>query len=336
MIATNPSRLPALAQFLLLAALSLTSCSGGEEQTQASAPLSSVGKPSLPQITPAKGFPAKVKNSDGRVALLEKQPQRVIAGNASLLDGLITLIGPERVAALPSTAFSYSTLAANPGVWADVPLLKHFDAEELLAPRPDLIIAHNYQAGSTIDRLVERDVPVVLFPIPATWKDTIAHIECLARLLGEEERATEMLADLETRRRALQNKSARSGLRVLPYGNYGAGGTTAGAGTTWQVMIELAGMRNAAAEAGIDRHPDIDFEQLLSIDPDFFLISKSEGQSGSGAEEILRNEPLLAGLRAIRENRILILPEYLYSCASQELLTAAEHLAEQADANLAE
>ena len=39
--------------------------------------------------------------------------------------------------------------------------------------------------------------------------------------------------------------------RVLVYSNYGAGGATAGSGTTWDLILQASGLRNAAAEAGI-------------------------------------------------------------------------------------
>ena len=156
----------------------------------------------------------------------------------------------------------------------------------------------------------------------------------IAAKLDEAQRGQAFVEGLEARRRSLQEKAPRSGMRVLPYGNYGAGGTTAGRGTTWQIMIELAGMRNAAAEAGMDGHPEIEFEQILAIDPDFFLVSEPDGQETGSGETLLRNEPLLQNLRAVKEGRFLRLPEYLYSAASHHVLTAAEMLGEQADRSL--
>ena len=288
----------------------------------------------LPRITPGEGFPAKVTNYDGHTALLESRPARVLAGDAGLMEGLLELLDPERMAALPRTAMTYSVLREEPGVWAEHEVLKSFEAEDILDQDPDLVVVHAYQAGSTLDRLIERDVPVVLFPIATSWKETLATLEALARLVDEGERGARLIADLEGRRRALQTKAPRSGLRVLPYANYGSGGTTAGAGTTWQVMIELAGLRNAASEVGLDGHPEIDFEQLLAIDPDFFLVALPEGQDVGSAEALLRDEPLLANLRAVKQERFLRLPEHLYSAASHHLLTAAERIAAQADGAL--
>lgn len=269
------------------------------------------------------------------MVLLEAPPRSIIAGNASVLDGLAALVEPERIAALPDTALRYSLLAEDPAGFGELPRLESFEAEAILAPRPDLVLVHGYQRGTTVDRVLERGVPLVVLPAVTSWTDTLEGLHTLARLVGEEERGARLVDDLEERRRRLQEPAARSGLTVLPYGNYGAGGSTAGAGTTWQVMIELAGMRNAATEAGLVGHPGIDFEQILAIRPDFFLVGDgTDGEAGS-AETVLRAEAALGSLEAVREGRFLRLPEALYSTSSHHVLTAAEALAAQAEALLA-
>ncbi len=319
---------------LCAALLPLASCGPDPDSSLAKAQAASVGsvKSALPTVTPESGFPAKVKSYTGTTVLLEAAPQRVLTGNASLLEIAIELIDPSRMAALPSTAFAYSHLSVDPGPWESVPQLAKFEAEPVIAANPDLILVQSYQQGSTIDRIIEHGLPVIVMPVVSTWKDQLASIRCVARILGESPRGDAFIAGLQTRAKALQAPAARTGLRVLPYGNYGSGGSTAGVGSTWHVMIELAGMRNAASEAGLDGHPNIDFEQILAIDPDFFLISMSSATTGSSAQAILTEEPLLAGLRAVREKRFLRLPEALYSTASHQMLKAAESIAEQADA----
>lgn len=329
-------RTPALA---LALGLGLSSCGGDASEAAGPNDPAAVSTETpleaLPEITPPSGFPAKVKSFTGDTVILPEAPVRIIAGNASLLDALVALLDPTRMPVLPSTAFQYSILKDDPGAWADVPLQESFEAEAILAPDPDLVLVHGYQAGSTIDRVLERGVPVVVMPVVGSWKECLAGLTTLARLVDEEARGTELVTALEARRRELQAQSPRTGLRVLPYGNYGAGGSTAGSGTTWQVMIELAGMRNASTEAGLVGHPSIDFEQILAIQPDFFLVGLPDGQGASSAETILREEPSLQSLDAVREGRFLRLPESLYSTASHHMLTAAERIAEQADAQLA-
>ncbi len=87
-------------------------------------------------------------------------------------------------------------------------------------------------------------------------------------------------------------------------------------------------------EAGFKGHAEIDFEQLLSIDPDFFMISAEEDQGVTGVEAIPCETALLADLLAVREKRRLRLPDSLYLTASLRILLAAEGIAEQAETQL--
>ncbi|MFT7486025.1 MAG: iron complex transport system substrate-binding protein [Candidatus Paceibacteria bacterium] len=318
----------------LLSLAVLAGCgSSSEDSAQAGAPkISPVHAVfSLPEVSPDQGFPAKIKSFNGSTVVLPRAPTRILVGNASLLDTMVGLVPHTSMVALPSTAFLYSSLKDNPGEWASVPLLAKFEAEPILAAQPDLIVVHSYQVGSTLDRVIEQEIPVVAFPVVGTWKDILKEIELMARIVGQEEAGSAVVESLQRRQRALQDSSDRSSLRILPYANYGTKGSTAGAGTTAQLMIELSGMRNAATEAGLEGHPNIDYEQLLAIDPDFFLIPVRADQETTSVETILCETPLLASLRAVREKRFLRLPESLYSTASQRVLLAAEAIAEQAE-----
>jgi ABC-type Fe3+-hydroxamate transport system substrate-binding protein len=327
-------RAPVACTLLTVLLWPLASCGDSSADTTAKVPGTagtSGATSTLPTITPEHGFPAKVRNFTGTTVLLPEVPVRILPGNAGLLDAAIELTEPAHLAALPSTAFIYSALRDEPGPWKSVYVLPNFEAEPILAAQPDLLLVQPYQLGATVDRVLEHGISVVVMPVASTWQEQLSGIRSMARLFGAEERGSELIKQLELRASALRAPAPRNDQRVLPYGNYGSGGSTAGAGTTWQIMIELAGMRNAATEAGLEGHPGIDFEQLLAIDPDFFLISLPEGDTGSSAEVILTSEPLLQGLRAVRERRFLRLPEFLYSTASHRMLRAAEDIAAQAD-----
>ena len=151
--------------------------------------------------------------------------------------------------------------------------------------------------------------------------------------MGRPQQAQALLANLEERKSVLA-RASRPEWRVLPYSNFGAGGRTSGAGTTLDLVIELAGLENAASLAGIPRHGTVDLEQVLAIDPDLFLTATGNDGVDPGAS-FLRNEDVLAGLGAITGDRILVLPAELFSTSSHHVLDAAEELARQVDALVA-
>ena len=113
----------------------------------------------------------------------------------------------------------------------------------------------------------------------------------------------------------------------------GDGGWIAGSNTTHHEMITLAGLRNAAE--GRSDYVRASFEDLITYDPDFIVV----GDIGSGTETtsaLLRTEPTLADLRAVREDRILRVPARLISSSSQEIVTGAEFLVDAIERWLAE
>jgi ABC-type Fe3+-hydroxamate transport system substrate-binding protein len=107
-------------------------------------------------------------------------------------------------------------------------------------------------------------------------------------------------------------------------------------------MFELAGLHNAVAERGTVGHVGFTFEELLALDPDVIVVSRPlkmpegpSGDRGGAAEKILYGEASLAGLRAVRERRVVSLPAWLFATGSHELVHGAEVLADEVEALLA-
>lgn len=250
---------------------------------------------------------------------------RILAANSSAFDVLADLLPRERLAAIPAPALEWSPLPGGREAWADFPVLERFEGERILALEPDLLVVSSWSDSAPIAIAREAGIAVLELPDASSWEELIETVRIVGTAVDAEARAAELVADLEARREALA-AAAGTPLRILPYANFGAGGTTSGANTTVDLMIRLAGHRNAAAEAGLERHPDLDLEQVLSIDPDVFLTASGRDGVQPGAN-FLRGETVIAGLRAIRDDAIVVLPAELYSTASHRVLDAAEELA---------
>lgn len=252
---------------------------------------------------------------------------RVLAASASAFDVIVDLLPRERIAAIPRPALEWSPLPGGREAWTDFPVLERFEGELALALEPDLVVASTWTERAPLAAVREASIYVLELPDAGTWDDLTAAVTRVGEVVGTTERAREVVDDLARRRAALADAATDSrALRVLAYSNFGAGGTTAGTETTVDLMIRLAGHVNAAAEAGLARHPQLSLEQVIAIDPDVFLTASGRDGVHPGAE-FLRSEEALAGLRAIRDGRIVVLPADLYSTASHRVLDAAEELA---------
>ena len=273
-------------------------------------------------------------------------PRRIVPASATAVDLVTALVGPERVAGFPVQALEYSTLHDDPPAWADHPRFEAWLAEPVLVLLPDLVVVDPWQAVDTNARLEEAGVAVHRLAAVEDLDDARACLVELAEVLGAQDRARELLADLDRRvERLAERAAARRGggpdaepFTALCYSNFGAAGWSAGARTTIDEVMRLAGCRNLLAEAGREGHVQIDFEELLVHDPELILVSQPlglgagpAGDRGGASAELLHSEPALAGLRAVREDRIVALPAWLYASGSHELVTAAEALADELD-----
>jgi len=292
----------------------------------------------LPGIESGAGWPRTVSLPEGGELVLDGPPRRVLLGNASAADMITALIGPERLAALPEQAFKYSILADEPGAFAGVPTFARFEAEVVLAFDPDLVVVDPWAAIETVARLRELGVKVLSLPEVVALDDVRESLRILGLALGAEERASAVLSDLDARVAALRaDAPRRAGLSAMSYSNSGAGGWSAGSGTTHDELITLAGLANATAEAGRRDHVRTSFEDLYALDPDFLIV----GDYGRDEEEAaparyVYAEPALADLRAVRERRVILVPARYFAASSQEIVAGAEVLARAVDAWLAE
>ena len=266
-------------------------------------------------------------------------PTRVVPASATAVDFVAALVGPERMAGFPEQALEYSSLHAD-SRFAQHANFRAFLAEPVLMLRPDLVVCDPWQARDTQERLREAGVAVLALPEIETYADARAVLVELGVRLQVESRAAEVIADLDGRVAALEARALRRGrkLRAMSYSNFGSAGFTAGSRTTVDEIMRLAGLENLIASTGREGHVSVSFEELLAYDPDLILVSlplKQEaghaGDRGGASRGLLRAEASLRTLRAVREDRIISLPAWLFATASHELVGSAEALADEVE-----
>ena len=289
--------------------------------------------PSVPaRTTPDDGFPREIALDDGTLTL-NARPRRLFPASATAVDFALALTERDALVALPRQALLYSPAAESEAERAPFPeelLFDRYETESVLATRPDLVLVHTYQNPATTARLRELGVAVVVLPDVHTRDDLARTLRLLGRVLGAEDRAEQVLTELNERVERLRARTAGRSDRVLAYTNFGSGASCPGSETAYDVLIEMAGLRNAASEAGLVGFASVDHEWLLRCDPDWILVStNAPGSAFSASEAALRGEEALATLRAVREDRILRLPSELYASTSHHLVSAAERLVDE-------
>jgi iron complex transport system substrate-binding protein len=302
---------------------------------------------------PHAGSAVRATLPDGSILELAAPPRRVIPGNAAAAEFIAPLLGAERIAALPEQVDGYSSFDFKLHGFERIPRFARYAAEPLIAMHPDLVITHTWQAAETSSVLREQGTPVLVLRSAMSYADVRATLLLLAQLFDLEAKGAALVSDLDRRVAALRAKAearasvppgaedAASGThgrsvgmsRALVYSNDGSGGWAAGSDTTADTLLRLAGLRNAAAEAGIKGHASLDFEKLLAIDPDVFVVAApARGEGGSATKSVLESTAGLAGMKAIQSHRIVVLSAALLASDSPCLVDGAEALARGIDA----
>ena len=123
---------------------------------------------------------------------------------------------------------------------------------------------------------------------------------------------------------ALTFRSSSALLVRMTWGELIHSPVRAGSGTSIHEILAAAGLKNAAAEAGIKGHIKLAPEQITEINPDVILIA-SGYERDRGFRQALENDAQLSAVRAVKEKRIV-------EAQARGVLTVSHHVADAVDA----
>lgn len=170
---------------------------------------------------------------------------------------------------------SVTHLAADPQTSAMVDEARAFPvnhglAEEIFLMKPDLVLAGTYTASATVNLLQNLGIRVELFDPVNTFADVREQIGRVGKLLGREERAAEVVAELDSGLKELATSS--SGVTAL---GWSSNSYATGAGTFTDEVMNAAGLTNIAALEGIRGGARVPLETLLASKPNL-IVTGSE------------------------------------------------------------
>ncbi len=299
---------------LFVVALALSVAAMATAHQEAPAPATRSEAP-LPRTQGAAGMTVVVPEGGFR---------RVVSVNL-VADGILAeLAEPSRVMATTSWIDPPHPRAH---VLAGLPRIDTLDEiERILTLRPDLVLAATPHDPARARRLEAEGITVVGLSAGAAREDLDADITTVATLLGAPARGQALRANLDRRRAALRALSPTSKPTDKPRALFVSaisGATWGGAlGTSYHDILDTAGLRDVATEAGLRGWPQLRVEHLLAWDPD--VIAGEEGLRAN-----LCTSQTLGQLRACREEgAILELPPRVVNDPGPARIEAAERLAE--------
>lgn len=236
-------------------------------------------------------------------------PKRVASLNLSADEVLVEILPPERLVGVTRWADDPDTSNVAGRVPASAYRFQKADMERLVALAPDLVVISEY-TDADIVKLIERSgIRWHRMSGLASLAGVRRAITDLGRAVGEPSGAARLIARFDATLADLKERlEGAKPPRVL----YWSGGMTAGADTAIGSLIETAGGINLGRELGVPGIAPPGAERAFVADPDVVLVS-----SYPGAVEEVKNHPLLGGLRAVKEARVVVMPNRLLVALSQ-------------------
>jgi iron complex transport system substrate-binding protein len=143
------------------------------------------------------------------------------------------------------------------------------------------------------------------------------NVRLVAELLGQAARGEHLIAALHDGMRAIEaNRPEHSPATVIVR----PGGFTVGADSLAHELLGLAGLRNVAAEQGLDRWGSLSMEALLRSAPELIVLTGYRSTQPSLANAVLEH-PALRRLGVVR--RTVTVPSALWSCGLPRSLESA-------------
>ncbi|MBT7072952.1 MAG: ABC transporter substrate-binding protein [Anaerolineae bacterium] len=251
-------------------------------------------------------------------------PQAIVSLSASTTEILFAIgageqvVGRDEYSLYPEAAVEVTSIGA---LWGELP------TEAILALEPDLVVAAQIISEDQVQALRDLGLNVYWQANPANYEELWENLRDFAVLTGHEEEAENLIADLDTRVKAVQEKIMP--LSYQPSVFYELDATdpsapwTAGSGTFIDYIISMAGGFNAASELQGD-YAQISAEELIAINP--YIILLADALYGV-TPEIVAERPGWDVITAVVNNAIYPINPNMMSVPGPRLVDALEETA---------
>ncbi len=323
--------LPFLACAVLVLALSMRDGRG----TQAAEPITD-------------GISYMTSDSEGRPTdfTLSHTPERVLVSYPGATELLIDLGLTDRI--IGTVAPYGAEPPAYRDAYAALPILSAPyvpSREELTALRPDLIIgwSHHFTPEALGDVYAYFDRGVGAYIVPATVRKGAPTLEetvypfiaDMGHIFGVEERAKNYTIALQSRAAAVEQRTEARGQRFSAMILQAHGTSLYSMYGPAYIIDDIA--RKAGADNIVDRQMrSVGPERVLGFAPDVIIYVNPKDIPPDEARAELRADPNLQNMKAVRENRIIVVNFSDVNNGNGRCITALEDIAEGLDALIGE
>ena len=304
----TPSRRTLLTPALLsLLAMGLTACAGAPAAERA-------------PTADAAGYPVKA-TSCGVTSTVPAKVERGITMNQGATEVVLALGAEDQ---LVGTSYLDDEVPAKwRRAYDSVPVLskEYADHETVLAARPDFVYgsyssALERDSAGTPSELADLGIASYTSPfgcgenqpdVEVSFDSVWDEIDTIGQVFGVPGRAATIRADQQELLSTLAEDEVGDGLDVFWFDS-GDKTAFAGAGEGGpQLILDAVGATNIFADVA-GGWADVSWERVVRADPDVIVLADASWSTAADKIALLEKDPALRDLRAVRDERFVILP----------------------------
>jgi iron complex transport system substrate-binding protein len=275
-------------------------------------------------LTPVSSFPVTVQRSDGKELRVEAPVSKIASLSPGATEVIFALGAESRLVAVDQQA-DYPDGAQN--------FARKLDAyqpnvEAIAALQPDLVIVADDSNGivGALDRI---NVPVLYIDLDTdvrTMNDVFGQIGLIGRLTGTEEKANQMVVELNARVDAVVEKLEGLATTDGPVVYHELDSTfySVAEQTFIGSLYRTLKARNIARDGGGVSYPQLSQEAIIEANPDVIVLADEE--FGVTIESV-KARPGWGAIKAVQEDRIYGIDPDIISRPGPRIVDALEQLA---------
>ncbi|GBF75818.1 ferrichrome ABC transporter [Paenibacillus sp. 598K] len=281
-----------------------------------------------PEMT--DGWPRTIVDAAGIETVLEAKPERIAVLHPLYLDYFFALGQPPVASASAGEALAEFVTLQPYAAGADILDLgsgRDLNLETIMEADPDVIVTFQGHIDAIYDDLV-RIAPVIQIGYSDDWQDAT---RLCARIIGHEEQAEQYIE--ETKQLIAQTRSQLAPLEDLTYALVrvdGKANFVAQGKNNTVYYNEESGFGLHAPESYPEDSANLSLESLAAMDPDVLII-QHDLDTARAAVEALEPMAVWQSLKAVQNDRVLLLDNSLNSSSILAVRSAAEHFSKLAD-----
>jgi iron complex transport system substrate-binding protein len=190
-----------------------------------------------------------------------------------------------------------------------------------------LILATSIHEKTVIPQLQEKGLTVLALA-PKTLDDVLASIKLVGQVTGQEKEATELLAEMQNRIKAVTDKTNNLPEAKRPavfYLTWQDPLMTSGLGTLHNELIQKAGGKNIFPE--VIGTQSVDLESIVARNPQVMIAGVGMGSGGDKTYQYLKTESRLQNTEASKNGRIYQINMDLTGRAGPRIVDGLEQFA---------